>query len=120
MDFLAGQVKALPSRAERSDGQDVAEAVALSLSMFHQISPTSHQTGGASPSAEPRRAFYQRWLLGAESIVMLLRSLKSSVPVDDRRQFMHAYLQAKAAIAPEAVCLPATRPLDEVMSELQP
>ena len=113
IDFLAGQVKALPSQDPPSIAQDIAEAVALSLSMFERIlSAQSSMTSLAD--------LYRHWLVGADSILVLLRSLKSNVPRDDRRQFMRAYLKAKAAIASYESPSQKSRSLDEVMGELQP
>jgi hypothetical protein len=115
--FLRTQVRELSGSKLESSGNELAEAVALSWSLFERVraSVKRHATDSTIVCEH-----YRQWLVGAEEIIPLLRTFKAAVSIDDRRRFIHTVLEARAAVAREDI-LPGSRtiPLDEVGRELQ-
>ncbi len=121
IDFLGKQVGqfgppgATTQSTSDSDRNQVADAVAISISLFERISESC---------PHPSDPSIAHWYRQAQALLQVLRAYKSNgIEVEGISAFMRAYLQAKTAVesypaawraSEEAVRSENSTPLEEV------
>jgi hypothetical protein len=115
--FLRSQVRALQPPKDGRFSEELAEAVAVSLSLADRVRASARRL---VDNSEAVKSLYLRWLEGAEEIIPLLRACKLAVEIEDRRRFMHTILEARAVVTRVEPC-PTLHsvPLEEVGRALQ-